>query len=82
MGLAAAQGDIPEAIRDMNARLGLPSGLAAMGVTEDLFDDIITAPWPTTATRPTRAQCREYPAPSTLSRKFCGIHYVRTHHQG
>ncbi len=31
MGLASAS-DIPEAIRDMNARLGLPTGLAAMGV--------------------------------------------------
>ena len=34
--------DIPEAIQDMNARLGLPTGLAAMGVTEDLFDRIIS----------------------------------------
>ncbi len=25
----------------MSARLGLPTGLAAMGVTEDLFDDVI-----------------------------------------
>lgn len=40
MGLASA-GDIPEAIRDMNARLGLPTGLAAMGVNEAMFDDII-----------------------------------------
>ena len=40
MGLGSA-GDIPEAIRDMNARLGLPTGLAAMGVTEAMFDDII-----------------------------------------
>ena len=24
----------------MNARLGLPTGLAAMGVTEDQFDDV------------------------------------------
>ena len=40
MGLASA-GDIPEAIRDMNARLGLPTGLAAMGVTPDLFDEVI-----------------------------------------
>lgn len=31
MGLASAS-DIPAAITDMNARLGLPSGLAAMGV--------------------------------------------------
>jgi alcohol dehydrogenase class IV len=35
-------GDIAEAIRDMNARLGLPSGLAAMGVQRDWFDRIIT----------------------------------------
>jgi alcohol dehydrogenase class IV len=41
MGLKSA-GDIPEAIRDMNARLGLPSGLAAMGVERDWFDRIIT----------------------------------------
>jgi len=40
MGLAAA-GDIPDAIRAMNARLDLPTGLAAMGVTPDLFDDVI-----------------------------------------
>ena len=40
MGLSSAS-DIPEAIRDMNARLGLPTGLAAMGVTPDLFDSII-----------------------------------------
>lgn len=40
MGLRSP-GDIPEAIRDMNARLGLPKGLAAMGVTSDLFDRVI-----------------------------------------
>ncbi|GKT24835.1 iron-containing alcohol dehydrogenase [Acidovorax sp. SUPP3334] len=40
MGLASA-GDIPEAIRDMSARLGLPTGLAAMGVTEAMFSDVI-----------------------------------------
>ncbi|RYF23839.1 MAG: iron-containing alcohol dehydrogenase [Comamonadaceae bacterium] len=40
MGLAAA-GDVPEAIRDLSARLGLPTGLAAMGVTESMFDDVI-----------------------------------------
>ncbi len=40
MGLASA-GDIPEAIRDLNARLGLPKGLAEMGVTRDLFAKII-----------------------------------------
>jgi alcohol dehydrogenase class IV len=40
MGLKSG-GDIPDAIRDMNARLGLPSGLAAMGVQRDWFDKII-----------------------------------------
>lgn len=40
MGLPGG-GDIPEALRDMNARLGLPTGLAALGVTEAMFDDII-----------------------------------------
>jgi alcohol dehydrogenase class IV len=33
--------EIADAIRAMNARLGLPSGLAALGVTEDLFERII-----------------------------------------
>jgi alcohol dehydrogenase class IV len=40
MGLSAP-GDIAEAIRDLNARLGLPSGLAAMGVEPRDFDRII-----------------------------------------
>ena len=40
MGLQSGS-DIPEAIKDMNARLGLPTGLAAMGVTEGLFDQVI-----------------------------------------
>jgi len=40
MGLASAS-DIPEAIRDMNARLGLPTGLAAMGVQAAQFEPII-----------------------------------------
>jgi alcohol dehydrogenase class IV len=30
-----------DAIKHMNATLGLPSGLSAMGVTEAQFDDII-----------------------------------------
>jgi alcohol dehydrogenase class IV len=30
-----------DAIKRMNAALGLPSGLAAMGVSEDQFDAII-----------------------------------------
>src|SRR5690349_3036141 len=40
MGLKSA-GDIPEAIKDMNKRLGLPSGLAELGVTPAQYDDII-----------------------------------------
>lgn len=40
MDLTSAS-NIPEALRDMNARLGLPTGLAAMGVTESQFDDVI-----------------------------------------
>jgi hypothetical protein len=34
-------GDLGDAIKDMNARLGLPSGLREMGVREDQFDAII-----------------------------------------
>ena len=41
MGLNSGS-DIGAAITDMNARLGLPTGLAALGVTPDLFDKIIT----------------------------------------
>ncbi|MBB1073693.1 iron-containing alcohol dehydrogenase [Rhodoferax sp. 4810] len=41
MGLKNAE-DIGPAIRAMNTRLGLPGGLAAMGVTEAMFDAIIT----------------------------------------
>jgi alcohol dehydrogenase class IV len=33
--------EVAEAIVAMNARLGLPSGLRAMGVTEDLFERVI-----------------------------------------
>ncbi|MFG0642087.1 iron-containing alcohol dehydrogenase [Delftia sp. WSY_22] len=40
MGLASGS-DIPEAIRDMNARLGLPTGLAAMGVERAQFAAVI-----------------------------------------
>jgi alcohol dehydrogenase class IV len=40
MGLSSSS-DIPEAIKDMNARLGLPSGLAEMGVQRGQFDQII-----------------------------------------
>jgi len=41
MGLHSGS-DIPAAIQDMNARLGLPKGLGAMGVTPEVFDRVIT----------------------------------------
>jgi alcohol dehydrogenase class IV len=47
MGLGAISGAAPaaeavaQAITAMNARLGLPSGLAAMGVERSWFDKII-----------------------------------------
>ena len=40
MGLASGS-DIPDAIKAMNARLGLPTGLAAMGVQPSQFSHII-----------------------------------------
>jgi len=40
MGLAAGA-DVPQAVADMSARLGLPNGLAAMGVDRSLFDRVI-----------------------------------------
>jgi len=40
MGLTSGT-DIPQAILDMNARLRLPTGLAALGVERSQFDDII-----------------------------------------
>ena len=40
MGLQSVS-DLGEAINDMNARLGLPSGLASMGVDGSLFERII-----------------------------------------
>jgi 4-hydroxybutyrate dehydrogenase len=40
VGLATAS-DLPGAVADLNARLGLPSGLAAMGVDCHWFDRII-----------------------------------------
>ena len=40
MGLKSAN-DVADAVKDMNARLGLPSGLAEMGVQRDWFGRII-----------------------------------------
>ncbi|MDE2401653.1 MAG: iron-containing alcohol dehydrogenase [Burkholderiales bacterium] len=40
MGLRSA-GDIPDAIRDLNARLGLAKGLSELGVQRDWFDRIV-----------------------------------------
>jgi alcohol dehydrogenase class IV len=40
-GCDAAGTEVAEAIRELNARLGLPSGLAALGVTRDLFERVI-----------------------------------------
>jgi 4-hydroxybutyrate dehydrogenase len=40
MGLSGAD-EVAPAIKTMNAKLGLPNGLRAMGVTEDLFPKII-----------------------------------------
>jgi 4-hydroxybutyrate dehydrogenase len=40
MGLSS-EGDVAEAIKDMNARLNLPSGLAEMGVQSALYPTII-----------------------------------------
>ena len=41
MGLDAAA-DIPAAIKSLNQRLGLPTGLAAMGVQLEWFDAIVS----------------------------------------
>lgn len=40
MGLRSAS-DIPDAIRDMNARLGLPQGLSTLGVQPESFQAVI-----------------------------------------
>jgi 4-hydroxybutyrate dehydrogenase len=40
MGLRSGD-DVAEAVQDMNGRLGLPTGLAQMGVQRDWFPQII-----------------------------------------
>ncbi len=40
MGLSSAT-DIPEALLDLNARLGLPSGLSVLGVDRECFERVI-----------------------------------------
>jgi alcohol dehydrogenase class IV len=40
-GCDAQGNEVADAITAMNARLGLPTGLRAMGVTEDLFERVI-----------------------------------------
>jgi hypothetical protein len=40
-GCDAAGNALADAVRELNARLGLPIGLAAMGVTSDLFEHVI-----------------------------------------
>lgn len=42
IGVANAS-DVAPAVKALNQRLGLPSGLAAMGVTEDMFDKVIAS---------------------------------------
>ncbi len=61
MGLACADG-IPQAIRAMNARLGLPSGLAEMGVKKDWFDRVVTGALadPSHKTNPRLATAHDY----------------------
>ncbi|MFO1287739.1 MAG: iron-containing alcohol dehydrogenase [Rubrivivax sp.] len=40
-GCDGAGTELAAELRAMNARLGLPSGLAAMGVTRDVFERVI-----------------------------------------
>ena len=63
MGLASGS-DIAEAITDMNARLGLPTGLGAMGVERAWFDKIIAGALADHchATNPRIASRKEYEA--------------------
>jgi alcohol dehydrogenase class IV len=63
MGLGGAQ-DVAPALKAMNAKLALPAGLRAMGVTEDLFPKIIEGALAdhTHKTNPREASARDYEA--------------------
>jgi hypothetical protein len=55
---------LAEAVKGLNARLGLPAGLAALGVTEDLFEGVIDGAMADHchATNPRRATRDDYRA--------------------
>ena len=61
MGVASAS-DLPQALRDMNARLGLPTGLSQMGVKPGMFSNIISGALADHchATNPRRASADDY----------------------
>lgn len=63
MGLPGAQ-DVAPALKAMNAKLNLPAGLRAMGVTEDLFPKIIEGALAdhTHKTNPREASAKDYEA--------------------
>ncbi len=63
MGLASG-GDVIDALRDMNRRLQLPTGLAAMGVTDASFEKIIQGALKDHchATNPRTANAEDYTA--------------------
>jgi alcohol dehydrogenase class IV len=63
MGLSGAQ-EVAPALKAMNARLNLPAGLRAMGVTEELFPKIIEGALAdhTHKTNPREASAKDYEA--------------------
>lgn len=63
MGLAAGA-DIAAAIEELNADIGLPSGLGAMGVSEDMIDDFVPHALADLAhrTNPREASAEDYAA--------------------